>query len=122
MTNQLQTLKPALKTFLEGIENYKYMGIVETACSSISSETFMKVRNEIIKRTRRLCETHLNSGNLFKRINEHAISVINYHIGISKIWMSKSEKSLWTKNPLAASQQIKAVFDKLKARKRIVQY
>jgi hypothetical protein len=61
------------------------MGIVETSCSSISSETFMKVRNEIIKRTRKLCETHLNSGNLFKSINEHTISVINYHIGIIKL-------------------------------------
>jgi hypothetical protein len=50
-----------LKKFLEDIKIYKYISITETACSSISSETFMKVRNEIIKRTRRLCETHLNS-------------------------------------------------------------
>jgi hypothetical protein len=32
-------------TLLEGIQSYKYLGITETACSSISSETFMKVRN-----------------------------------------------------------------------------
>jgi hypothetical protein len=52
----------------------------------------MKVRNEIIKRTRRLCETHLNSRNLFKSINEYAISVINYHIGILKLEPSDFKK------------------------------
>ena len=72
-------------TLLEGIQSYKYLGITETACSSISEETFMKVRNEIIKRTERLCETKLNAKNLFKGINEHALSVINYHIGVLKL-------------------------------------
>jgi len=72
-------------TLLEGISSYKYLGITETANSSISEESFMKVRNEIIKRIRRLCETKLNSKNLFKGINEHAISVINYHIGVLKL-------------------------------------
>jgi hypothetical protein len=46
---------------IEGIQSYKYLGITETACSSISQETFIKVRNEIINRTKRLCETRLNS-------------------------------------------------------------
>ena len=72
-------------TLLEGIQSYKYLGITETATSSISKETFIKVRDEIINRTRRLCETKLNSKNLFKGINEHAISVINYHIGVLKL-------------------------------------
>ena len=70
---------------LEGIQCYKYLGITETACSSISKETFNKVRNEILSRTKRLCETNLNSKNLFKSINEYAISVINYHIGVLKL-------------------------------------
>ena len=72
-------------TLLEGIQSYKYLGITETACSNISEDSFMKVRNEIIIRIRRLCETKLNSKNLFKGINEHAISVINYHIGVLKL-------------------------------------
>jgi hypothetical protein len=38
-----------------------------------------------MKRTIRLCETHLNSRNLFKSIKEHAISIISYHIGILKL-------------------------------------
>lgn len=72
-------------TLLEGIQSYKYLGVIETANSSVSEETFNKVRNEILKRTKRLCETKLNSKNLFRGINEHAVSVINYHIGILKL-------------------------------------
>ena len=72
-------------TLLEGIQSYKYLGITQSACSSISEESFTKVRNEIIERTKRFCETKLNSKNLFKGINEHAISVINYHIGVLKL-------------------------------------
>ena len=30
---------------LEGIESYKYPGITEKACSNISNETFLEVRN-----------------------------------------------------------------------------
>ena len=77
---------------LEGIGSYKYLGITETACSSISEDTFIKVRNEIINRTKRLCETNLNAKNLFKAINEHAISVINYHIGVLKLEPSEFSK------------------------------
>src|SRR5690606_35945729 len=79
-------------TLLEGIQSYKYLGITETATSSIPKETFIKVRDEIINRTKRLCETKLNSKNLFKGINEHAISVINYHIGVLKLEPSDFSK------------------------------
>ncbi|KAF7675363.1 hypothetical protein TCON_2719, partial [Astathelohania contejeani] len=33
----------------------------------------------------RLCESNLNSKNLFKAINEHAISLVNYHIGLQHL-------------------------------------
>lgn len=72
-------------TLIEGSQCYKYLGITETATSNISEESFKRVRSEIIKRTERLCKTNLNSRNLFKGINEHAISVINYHIGVLKL-------------------------------------
>ena len=72
-------------TLLEGMQSYKYLGITETASSSISTESFEKVRKEILNRIKRLCETRLNSKNLFRGINEHAISVINYHIGVLKL-------------------------------------
>ncbi|KAM0681371.1 hypothetical protein GINT2_000573 [Glugoides intestinalis] len=71
-------------TLLEGIQSYKYLGITETASSSISEDSFKKVRDEIFKRVRKLCGTRLNSKNLFKGMKEHAISVINYHIGVLK--------------------------------------
>ncbi|KAF7682872.1 hypothetical protein TCON_1912 [Astathelohania contejeani] len=33
----------------------------------------------------RLCNSNLNAKNLFKAINEHAISLINYHIGLQHL-------------------------------------
>ena len=61
----------------------------------------MKVRKETIKKTRMLCEIKLNSKNLFKGINEHAISVINYHIGVLK-WepsdFKKLDDDIWKVN------------------------
>ena len=47
-------------TLLEGIQSYKYLGITQNACSSISEESFKKVRDEILKRTKKSCETKLN--------------------------------------------------------------
>ena len=70
---------------LEGPKGYKYLGIIEDAKSSVTSESLEKIKNEILKRTERLCATKLNAKNLFKAINEHAISVINYHIGVLKL-------------------------------------
>ena len=43
-------------------------------------------------RVRRLCETKLSAKNLFKAINEHVISVINYHIGVLKLEPEKFVK------------------------------
>ncbi|KAF7683849.1 hypothetical protein TCON_0960 [Astathelohania contejeani] len=33
----------------------------------------------------RLCNSNLNSKNMFKAINEHAISLVNYHIGLQHL-------------------------------------
>ncbi|KAF9761017.1 hypothetical protein NGRA_2898 [Nosema granulosis] len=40
----------------------------------------------------RLCKTSLNDANLFRDIDEHAISVINYHIGLIKLESEEFEK------------------------------
>ncbi|KAF7677982.1 hypothetical protein TCON_2633 [Astathelohania contejeani] len=48
-------------------------------------ESFEKVRRELLARVNRLCESNLNSKNLFKAINEHAISLVNYHIGLQHL-------------------------------------
>lgn len=43
------------------------------------------MKNIISYRTEILCKTKLNSVNLFKAINEYALSTLNYYIGILKI-------------------------------------
>ena len=71
---------------LDGTKSYKYLGIIENSASEVNNkQSIEKIKAEIIKRTERLCKTKLNAKNLFKAINEHAISVINYHIGVLKL-------------------------------------
>ena len=70
---------------LDGHEGYKYLGITEDSSSTVKKETFEKVRSEILQRAERLCKTTLNGKNMIRAINEHAISVINYHIGLLKL-------------------------------------
>jgi hypothetical protein len=65
--------------------SYKYLGITEDSASSVTPESLNKIKAEMIKRVRSLCATKLNAKNLFKAINEHAISLINYHIGVLKL-------------------------------------
>ncbi|KAF9764287.1 hypothetical protein NGRA_0687 [Nosema granulosis] len=77
---------------IEGLQGYKYLGIAEDSSSSIKYETFEKVKKEILGRIDRLCKTNLNGVNLFRAINEHAISVINYHIGLIKLEPEEFEK------------------------------
>ena len=70
---------------LEGTKSYKYLGIIEDNTSKPTEESLTKIKHELINRVERLCKTRLNAKNLFKAINEHAISVINYHIGVLKL-------------------------------------
>ena len=39
----------------------------------------------MIARAERLCSSKLNAKNLFKALNEHALSLINYHIGVLRL-------------------------------------
>ena len=82
-TNSQSCSKEAL--LLEGLKGYKYLGITESKTSEVSPESLNKIKSEMIRRTRKLCETKLYAKNLFKAINEHAISLINYHIGVLKL-------------------------------------
>ena len=70
---------------LEGHQGYKYLGTIKNLASIVMEETINKIKAEMIKRTEALCATKLNAKNLFKAINEHAISVINYHVGVLKL-------------------------------------
>ncbi|KAF7684401.1 hypothetical protein TCON_0400 [Astathelohania contejeani] len=70
-------------TLLDGTGVYKYLGITEVHSSNIMQESFEKVRRELLSRVNRLCESNLNSKNLFKATNEHAISLVDYHLDLA---------------------------------------
>lgn len=72
-------------TLLESTGVYKYLGIIEDTTSRPVRESFDKVKKELLARVERLCATKLNAKNLFKAINEHAISLVNYHIGLQHL-------------------------------------
>ncbi|KAF7682912.1 hypothetical protein TCON_1880 [Astathelohania contejeani] len=82
-TNDFQCEKT--DTLLDGTGVYKYLGIIKDHSSNIMRESFEKVRRELLARLNRLCESNLNSKNLFKAINKHAISFVNYHIGLQHL-------------------------------------
>ncbi|KAF7672105.1 hypothetical protein TCON_2775 [Astathelohania contejeani] len=73
-----------IATLLDNIKVYKYLVMIEHHSSNIMRESFDKVRCELLARVNRLCEfeSNLNSKNLFKAINENAISLVNYYIGL----------------------------------------
>ena len=67
---------------LDGVEGYKYLGIVQDSCGRLTGETFARVRGELLRRVEKLCESKLSGRNLIQAINEYAISLINYYVGI----------------------------------------
>ncbi|TBU05897.1 hypothetical protein CWI36_0556p0010 [Hamiltosporidium magnivora] len=69
-------------TLLEGISVYKYLGIKEDSRGIPTRSSFEEVQSKLISRVERLCHTRLNAKNLFSAINQHAISLINYHLGL----------------------------------------
>ncbi|KAL6122015.1 hypothetical protein NUSPORA_00969 [Nucleospora cyclopteri] len=70
---------------MDGTQGYKYLGIIENSKSEDTGETAEKIKVELLARVERLCKTKLNGKNLFRAINEHAISLVNYYIGVLKI-------------------------------------
>ncbi|TBU09088.1 reverse transcriptase, partial [Hamiltosporidium tvaerminnensis] len=72
-------------TLLEGVSVYKYLGIIEDSRGIPTRSSFEEVQSKPISRVERLCHTRLNAKNLFSAINQHAISSINYHIGVLRL-------------------------------------
>ena len=70
---------------IEGAGVYKYLGIVEDASGAPTEQAFESVRRELVARAERLCKTKLSGKNLFKALNEHALSLLNYHIGVLQL-------------------------------------
>ena len=65
-----------IKSLQEG-ESYKYLGVPE-ADEVMVNEMKDKVKKEYYRRVRKVLETKLNSGNVFKAINAWAVSVVRY--------------------------------------------
>ena len=66
-------------TSLEKGESYKYLGVLE-ADELMVNEMKDKVKKEYYGRVRKVLETKLNSGNVFKAINTSAVSVVRYSV------------------------------------------
>ncbi|XP_029657451.1 uncharacterized protein LOC115231609 [Octopus sinensis] len=71
---------------LNGVEGYRYLGVLEDRRSDVlKSEVLKALFGELKKRIDNLSKTKLNSCKLFKAINEHALSLYNYYIGLVDI-------------------------------------
>ncbi|XP_029655000.1 uncharacterized protein LOC115228578 [Octopus sinensis] len=74
------------ETILDGIDGYQYLGVLENKSNKImKNEMIEKISAEIKARIKRLTSTKLNAVNLFKALNEHALSLYNYYIGLIDI-------------------------------------
>ena len=62
---------------LGSIDGYKYLGIIEDPTGVPKHETFLKLKANVLARVDLLCKTKLNARNLFRAINEFALSSLN---------------------------------------------
>ncbi|TBU12814.1 reverse transcriptase [Hamiltosporidium tvaerminnensis] len=69
-------------TLLEGVSVYKYLGIIKDSRGIPTRSSFEEVQSKLIARVERLSHTRLNAKNLFSVINQPAISLIHFHIGL----------------------------------------
>ncbi len=70
---------------LDGTQGYKYLGIIEDSKNRSTYETFENIKNELYARVNRLGKTKLNGKTLIKGVNEHAINLVNYYVGLLKL-------------------------------------
>lgn len=70
---------------LETQEGYKYLGLTESRSSKLLEENTQRIVKAITDRVETLCKTKLNAKHLITAINQHALSVINYYIGILNV-------------------------------------
>jgi hypothetical protein len=63
-------------------DSYKYLGVLEDYRSNIRLENKERIKNDVYERIIKLCNGKLNSVNLFRSLNEYAISKLNYYIGL----------------------------------------
>ena len=73
---------------LDATQGYKYLGITENRESKVSRETYDNLKREILGRVDKICKTRLNGKNTVRALNEFALSVVNYYIGVLLIGQS----------------------------------
>ena len=71
---------------------YKYLGVLEGA-DIMQKEMKEKVRQEYMKRVKRVAKSNLYGGNLIKAINAWAIGVVRYSVGILD-WSDRELKAM----------------------------
>lgn len=77
---------------LDDVEGYKYLGVLENSANEMMRKNKQTVKVKIMNRVRTMCNTKLNAKNLFKAINEFAISTINYYVGVLNYRHSELEE------------------------------
>ena len=82
-----------IKSLEEG-HSYKYLDVLEVD-EVMANEMKDKVKKEYYRRVRKVLETKLNSGNVFKAINAWAVSVVRYSaafLGWSKLQLEEIDR------------------------------
>ena len=82
-----------IKSLEEG-ESYKYFGVLE-ANEVMVNEMKVEVKEEYNRRVRKMLETKLNSGSVFKAINTWTVSVVRYSaafLGWSRLQLDEIDK------------------------------
>ena len=74
---------------LDKHEGYKYLGLTESAEGRSLEENVEVIMKEMERRVALLAGTKLNARNSIVAINQHALSLINYYIGILNIEPNK---------------------------------
>ncbi|XP_029655022.1 uncharacterized protein LOC115228605 [Octopus sinensis] len=71
---------------LDGCAGYRYLGVLEDRGSDVKKIEVMKtIARNVKERIESLAKTKLSAVNLFKAINEYALSLYNYYIGLIDI-------------------------------------
>ncbi|XP_029657902.1 uncharacterized protein LOC115232203 [Octopus sinensis] len=71
---------------VDGINGYRYLGVLEDGGSNVLKNKVMdSILENVKKRITMLSKTNLNAVNLFRGINEYALSLYNYYIGLINI-------------------------------------
>lgn len=73
------------ESFIEVIQDsttYKYLGFEENSEGEFTDKSLQRIEDELLHRITLLLDTKLNAVNLFSAINEWAISLIDYPLGV----------------------------------------